>query len=60
MIFKNLLKSDGRRIVNKLAVKRIIQDMAESMGREFVMTELYREFRNPPIVLTKENKIIFI
>jgi len=60
MVFKNLLKSDGRRIANKLAVKRMIQDMAENMGREFVMTALYREFRNPPVVLTKENKIIFI
>jgi len=60
MVFKNLLKSDGRRVANKLAVKRMIQDMAENMGREFIMTELYKEFRNPPVVLTRENKIIFI
>ena len=60
MVFKNLLKSDVRRVANKLAVKRMIQDMAENMGREFIMTELYKEFRNPPVVLTKENKIIFI
>ena len=60
MVFKNLLKYDGMKITNKLAVERVMYDMAENMGREFVMTALYREFRNPPVVLTKENKIIFI